>query len=148
MENVIIESRRFGRIETPSSNLIEFESLPGFPSAHRFVLLQHDRESPFGWLVCADEPELAFVVTDPRNFFPDYSPELPAALTRPEGSEPFADLAVLAIADIHSGEVHLNLAAPLVVDLDRRRAAQVILEGVDYPVRKRIDASGGEGASG
>ncbi len=143
METLVIESRRFGRIEAPSSNVIEFDGLPGFPRAHRFVLLEHDRESLFRWLVCADEPDLAFVVTDPRQFFPEYAPALPPALTSAARPDPDPDLALLAIADVRAGEVHLNLAAPLVVDLERRRATQVILEGSDYPIRQRV--GGGEG---
>ncbi len=143
METLVIESRRFGRIEAPSSNVIEFDGLPGFPRAHRFVLLEHDRESLFRWLVCADEPDLAFVVTDPRQFFPEYAPALPPAMASAARPDPDPDLALLAIADVRAGEVHLNLAAPLVIDLERRRATQVILEGSDYPIRQRV--GGGEG---
>jgi len=139
VETLVIESSRFGKIEAPSSNVIEFDGLPGFPRAHRFVLLEHDRESLFRWLVCADEPELAFVVTDPRHFFPGYAPQLPASLASAE-TQDSPGLAVLAIADVRAGQVHLNLAAPLVIDLEKRRATQVILEGSEYPVRQRVGA--------
>ncbi|MDJ0847874.1 MAG: flagellar assembly protein FliW [Myxococcota bacterium] len=142
METLVIESDRFGRIEAPSENVIEFDGLPGFPLAHRFVLLEHDRESLFRWLVCADEPELAFVVTDPRQFFPEYAPELPVSLASADAADSPGP-AVLAIADVRGGQVHLNLAAPLVIDLEKRRATQVILEGSVYPVRQRV---GGEPA--
>ena len=46
-------------------------------------LLHHDRESPFGWLLCVDDPELAFAVTDPCQFFPAYRPELDVATSAP-----------------------------------------------------------------
>ncbi len=142
METLVFESSRFGRIEAPGENVIEFDGLPGFPRAHRFVLMEHDRESLFRWLVCADVPELAFVVTDPRHFFPDYAPELPASMAPADTPE----LAVLAIADVRGGEVHLNLAAPLVIDLEKRRATQVILEGCEYPIRQRVGGGRDEGS--
>ncbi len=127
-ERLVIESARFGRIELEPENLIRFDGLPGFPAARRFALLRHDQESLFGWLVCADEPELGFAVTDPRQFFPDYAPGLEPAYLRAVEGEESGDVELLAIANVREGEIHLNLAAPLLLNPSRRRGAQVILE--------------------
>ena len=46
--------------------------LLGFPSHTRFALIQTGTENYFFWLQSVDDPNLAFVVTDPIIFFKDY----------------------------------------------------------------------------
>ena len=133
-----VESRRFGCFEVEESAVLRFDGLPGFPGARRFAVLRHDRESPFAWLVCLDEPELGFVVTNPFQFFPDYRPELEASHRRAVEAADDAALELFAIANVGRDEVSLNLAAPLLVNPDRRRATQAILERGDHPTRAPI----------
>lgn len=143
---VRIQSRRFGAIEASPSDFLRCDGIPGFPAARRFVLLRHDRESAFAWLVCADDPELAFVVTDPLHFVPEYRPELELRHLRSVGAEPGSSVEVLVIVDVRGGEIRLNLAAPLIVNPARRLAAQVILERGDHPIRCVVSpASAGAG---
>jgi flagellar assembly factor FliW len=44
----------------------------GFPDKQRFVILQHKENSPFFWYQSVDDPALAFVITNPFFFLPDY----------------------------------------------------------------------------
>ena len=132
---VRIESRRFGPIDASQSDFLHCDGIPGFPAARRFLLLRHDRDSAFAWLVCAEDPELAFVVTDPWNFIPDYRPELELRHLRSVEADPGTSVEVLVIVDVRGGEIRLNLAAPLLVNAERRRAAQVILERGEHPIR-------------
>ncbi len=136
-ERVVIASRRFGHIETESSDLIHFDGLPGFPDARRFLLMQHDGETPFAWLVCADDPELGFVVTNPWQFFPEYRPELEASHLRGVGADVAADLELLTIADVRGSEIHVNLAAPLLINASTHRGRQVILAD-EHPTRAPV----------
>ena len=46
--------------------------LLGFPNHTRYALIQTGEENYFFWLQSVDEPNLAFVVTDPTIFFKDY----------------------------------------------------------------------------
>lgn len=137
MERVKIETQRFGTVEADPAEILHFEGLPGFPEARRFVLREHDKSSVFGWLVCADQ-ELAFVVTDPTQFFPEYRPELGAHHLSAVGAAEPGQLELLCIADVRNGAIHLNLAAPLLIHADSRRGAQVILETGDHPARAEV----------
>lgn len=132
-QTVTIESRRFGKLELPERELLRFPGLPGFPAAERFAVVQHDRRSPFGWLVSADLPELAFVVTSPLEFFPDYDPKIDPAALRPLRGKDGDAVELLVIANVSQGEVALNLAAPLVIHPETRRGVQVVLEEGDWP---------------
>jgi flagellar assembly factor FliW len=137
---VRIETQRFGQIELEEKDLIHFGGLPGFPRARRFVLLGHDRGQAFAWLLCADDPELAFAVTDPWQFFPDYDPGFEPRHLRPLGVASGEDLEILAIASVAGGRTRLNLAAPLVIHAPTRRGAQIILDGTRWSTREEVPA--------
>ncbi|MCP3983639.1 MAG: flagellar assembly protein FliW [bacterium] len=137
-DEVVIDHQRFGRLEIPADQVLAFDGLPGFDDARRFVLLRHDRDSAFLWLVSLDRSDLAFVVTNPQQFFPDYSPtlsrsQLDAVETqKPDGIE------LLAIATVRESGTTLNLAAPLLVNGTAGRGAQVILEQSHHSTRQSL----------
>ena len=56
---------RFGEIEIDESRIIEMPvGIIGFED-RRFVIISPDRYGQFFWLQSLDNPDLAFVVTDP-----------------------------------------------------------------------------------
>src|SRR5688572_18332474 len=68
-----IETTRFGLLSVEDERIITFPNgLLGFPDHTRFALIQTGEENYFFWLQAVDEPNLAFVVTDPTTFFKDY----------------------------------------------------------------------------
>lgn len=136
-----IETAHFGTIEAREDDLIHFPGLPGFPAARRFLVRRHDRGADFGWLLCADDPALAFVVASPWRFRPDYAPAIPAQTLRALGAGGADELEVLALATVAADGVTLNLAAPIVIHPGTRRGAQVILEEPGHPTRVRVLAA-------
>ena len=137
-EKVTIENPRFGVLSVESEGLICFDGLPGFPDLRRFAVVQHDRQSPFGWLLSVERPELAFPVTDPREFFPGYRPTLGESQLRALAAEPSEQLEWLAIGRVGEGRVSLNLAAPLVINPRNRRGIQAILEEGGWSTREPL----------
>lgn len=135
---VSIASSRFGTLRVPETDLLRFPGLPGFPGARRFALVEHDHRGIFGWLVSADVPDLAFVVTNPWNFVPDYDPPVPGRALRGLEAESLEELEVLAIAAFEGDRIFLNLAAPLLVNPKSRCALQVILDGDAWSTRQPI----------
>ncbi|MGI9591019.1 MAG: flagellar assembly protein FliW [Myxococcota bacterium] len=133
---VEVAHRRVGDIRLPESAVIRFAGLPGFPEARRFALFQHDQDSPFSWLACLDDPDLAFVVTDPRLFFPDYAPGIPSRALEALGADGACEL--LSIANLRGERPCLNLAAPLVVDATSRRGVQVVLEEKQHAIAQAL----------
>ncbi len=137
-ECVSIDHRRLGPIEVPAAEILAFEGMPGFPEVRRFALLRHDRESAFLWLVSLDFPDLAFVVTSPYQFFPDYDPRISGAQLAVLGAERAEQLEIYVIATLREGSITLNLAGPLVLHPEARRGAQIILEGPEYSTREPL----------
>lgn len=124
-----IESTRFGAFDVADGALLRFpRGLAGFPGSTRYALVAHSPEDPFYWLHSADEPAVAFPVTDPWAFHPEYQLEIgDEDLALLETSDP-ADLAffgVVAIAPDPAAST-INLLAPVVVNLERQLGAQVL----------------------
>lgn len=133
-----IESRRFGRLKFDESELLHFPGLPGFPEAKRFLVRQHDRETPFAWLISADSPDLAFVVADPWLFVPDYQPVFESRDWEGLGVAKENALQILVIAQPDQSGVTLNLAAPLLIGLEKRLGRQAILGDTQYCTRCHV----------
>lgn len=137
-ERIEIVTERFGVVDADSSEVVELPGLPGFPRARRFVIRSHDRGTAFAWMLCADEPALAFVIANPWELVPEYAPSLSPRVLRALEVESADDLQIVAIASFSSEVATLNLAAPVAINPRTRRGMQVILEGGNWPARAEI----------
>jgi flagellar assembly factor FliW len=144
-ERICVDHGRVGRIELREADVIHFDGLPGFPEARRFALLRHDERSFFAWLACLDDPGLAFTVVDPLELFIDYAPALGAEHLVLVGAKEPGEACLLAIANLSRGGAFVNLAAPLLVNVRTRQAAQVVLAGERWPVRAMLPVARPEG---
>ena len=137
-ERVQIETSRFGTIEASAEEWIEFPGIPGFAAAKRFVLRGHDQGALFAWLVSLDVPDLAFVVTNPWEFFADYDPPVEPSQLQSLGVEAPEDLDFLVIVTLQDGQPTLNLAAPVVLNARTRKGVQVVLDRGGYSARQPL----------
>jgi len=134
-ELIRFESRRVGEIEVAASDVLNFEPLPGFPEKRRFVVMEHAADSAMAWLVSLDDPDLAFVVTSPWSFFPQYDPPIEREHFATLGIEKRDELELLCIVTLSGKEIYLNLAAPLVINAASRKGMQVVSDDPRYTTR-------------
>lgn len=121
-------------------------SLIGFPAARQFALVRvaPDNEVLFR-LTALDVDGLEFVAAAPYPFFPNYAPELDdATAARLELSESSgAIVLVLLTVGPTLEETTANLFAPIVVNVNTRRAAQVTLVNGGYSLREPLTPRSG-----
>lgn len=144
------ESAKLGSIEYGEDQVIAFiEGILGFPAYRDYVLLEH-KHGPFLWLQSLEEPSLAFLVTDPWNFFPDYSPEIPdedveaLELEEPYNFSVFCFVTVPERVELTT----VNLKGPTVVNLNTRKAKQLVLLNPEYTTKHRLFGPAEEEAGG
>lgn len=137
-DQIVFENHRFGEITVSESDLLFFPGLPGFPKAIRFVVMEHDRDIFFAWLVSVDDPDLAFAIADPWQFFPEYDPPIELRHLNVLGVEGPKDLEVMTIATFAGETVRLNLVAPLLINPRNRRGMQVIFDRTSLSAREEI----------
>lgn len=131
-----VATSRFGDIEVAEDRVI-FMSSPflGFPESTRFLLRPHGENSPFMWLQSLDNPQLAFVVIRPAIIKPDYQPPVPAAVRRElrvEACDQLDTLLILTIPHGRPAEMTANLLGPVLINIGKRLAKQVLLDPNRY----------------
>ena len=125
---------RFGEVEYDPENLLHFPAgLIGLPKLRHFIVMPNKKQGPLFWIQSVDEPDIAFVLTDPTNFFRDYQliPEDSEreSLLLEENDEHF----ILSVVTVPPDQkITLNLAAPILFAPKANRAIQVILENSNY----------------
>lgn len=137
-EVVQFESRRVGKIEVIDEDILRFESIPGFPDKKRFVVVAHADSADFAWLVCIDDPDLAFVVASPWTFFPNYDPPVDRDHLATLSIEKKEEVELLSIVTLMGKEIYLNLAAPLLINASSRRGMQVVSDDPRYTTRAAL----------
>ncbi len=128
---------RFGEVEYDPENLLIFPAgLIGFPTLHSFIVMPNKKQGPLFWIQSVDDPDIAFVLTDPTNFFPDYvvTPDNAERNSlQINNDEQYYILTVVTVPP--DQKITLNLIAPILFAPGTNRAIQVILENTEYQSR-------------
>ena len=128
---------RFGTIEYDPEKLLHFPAgLIGLPTLHYFIVIPNKKDGPLFWIQSVDEPDMAFVLTDPTNFFLNYKvapDESERNLLRIKEDD---DCFILSVVTVPADQkITINLAAPILYAPKTNRALQVILEDTDYKTK-------------
>lgn len=128
---------RFGQVEYDPDNLLHFPTgMVGFPQLHDFIVMPNKKQGPLFWIQSVDDPDIAFVLTDPSNFFLDYvvvPDESERELLKIAAEDPCFVLAVVTVPP--NQEITLNLSAPILFAPQTNRAMQVILDDPKYKTK-------------
>ncbi|MCW2539554.1 MAG: flagellar assembly protein FliW [Frankiales bacterium] len=127
----------FGRI-------LEFvEPIPGFPDERDFTLSAIDPDGVLFAMRSLRTPDLRFIVMPPEGFFPGYLPQVSEADVTSLELGPEAELQIMVIVTVSDGigDATANLLAPIVLDPERGRAIQLILDDSDLPLRAPLLAA-------
>ncbi len=136
-----LNSTRFGELEVPPDRIITFpQGLIGFGDVRRFMLVENPGGGPFRWLQAVDFPDLAFVITDPKIFFPDYTVSVKEEDLRSIGIADPAQGVVVVILVVPRDPrgITANLQGPIVINLRDRLARQLVLDVAGYTTRHPI----------
>lgn len=125
----------------PAGTEIVFEEgLIGVPRARRFQLLAREGGTTHV-LRSLDIDGFALPVTDPRLADADYQPKLGPRVPEALALAPGEPVLLLAVTTLDPSGPTLNLRAPLVINVSRGLAAQVILDDRKYPLRAPVLAA-------
>ncbi len=138
-----LANTRFGTIEFEDARALTFASgLIGFSAEKRFIFLEPPAGRTVAWLQSLTTPELAFPVI-PAAFFGQEYPEPGfrelARRARVLGSgEPEVTGLVIIASQKPVGWI-ANLLAPIVVNVDARVGAQVVLDPLVFSAASPFD---------
>lgn len=141
MSKLTANSTRFGLLEIDQANVIHvIGGVLGFPNSQEYVFVDSDSESPFRWLQSLNEPAVAFAVTDPKRFFPDYQISVKQEELAFLGIGKEKDVLIYVILSIDSNPqaVTANLQGPLLVNQGECKAKQIVVKGARYSTRQPL----------
>ena len=109
----------------------------GFPDKKRFVILQHKENSPFFWYQSVDDPTLAFVITSPFLFEPDYEVDVEDTLKEMSwnGDREKKNLELYVVVNIPKGspqKMTANFIGPILLNNKVRQAIQMVISNSPY----------------
>ncbi|NLK07680.1 MAG: flagellar assembly protein FliW [Firmicutes bacterium] len=134
-----INTSRFGQLEVEPNDMIVFpRGILGLEEIKEYVLL--GEVDPFGFLQAVHEPDLTFVVIDPRLLVHDYKVEFSNEEVKEIKLEEKGEFALLAIVTIpeDAEKMTANLQAPLLINGTNRLAKQLVLKEGAYALRHPI----------
>ena len=133
-----ISTTRFGEIEIHQDHLIEFrDGMIGFPKLKKYVLVESPSMPLILWLQAVGEPDIAFPLIEPWFFKRDYKANMTDADRHSLGYEDGDSTKIFVVLTIPEdmNNMTVNLKAPLVIDLAKASATQVILQDKGLEVR-------------
>jgi flagellar assembly factor FliW len=143
---VEIRTSRFGILDLPEDRVIRVPlGLIGFPGKTEYVLIEHQKGSPFFWFQSAEKEDLAFVLIDPILVMADYevklSPDAMSLLKVEHDAgkvQPLQPMVIVNLSKEDPKEITANLLGPVVINYRERLAMQLALDPHRYSHRHPI----------
>jgi len=132
---MITASKKFRNLEISEQSLVEMPfGMFGFEEMKEFVLLEKSKESPFKLLQATADPNVAFLLIDPLEFFPDYEIDIPSSDAEQLKLDDALEARVLATVTIdkNHGWFTANLVGPIVINSRTLEAKQIVLDNERY----------------
>lgn len=133
-----IKTTRFGTITIKKEKIINMPfGILGFPDKKQFVILQHKENSPFFWYQSVDDPTLAFVITSPFLFNPDFEVDVEDTVKEMSwnGNREGDHFELYVVVNIPKGspeKMTVNLIGPILINNKTCQAVQMVISNSPY----------------
>ena len=140
---MLVKTRFFGEVDLPEEKILTFEhGLIGLGEYKKFTILYDcDKEdSNISWLQSVEEPSFALPVIKPWLVKEDYNPVVEDELLKHIGELTEENLVILTTMTVPEDvkQMSVNLKAPIIINADTRKGAQIICENDDYEVKDKV----------
>lgn len=137
-----LRTRHFDIVEFMEESIINFpDGLLGFEDLKRYIIIKNDNpQVPFDWLQSVDNPDLAFVITDPFIFIEKYEFDLSDMVVEELGIEEPSDIKIFNIVVVKDDfkASTINLRGPLVINIQNKSGKQIILDNQKLSLKHKL----------
>ncbi|MCP3898939.1 MAG: flagellar assembly protein FliW [Desulfobacteraceae bacterium] len=131
-----IKTRQFGKIEIDETKIINMPTgIPGFQDRKRYSMLQKEEAAPFLFFQSIDDPDLSFVILDPKSVMEDYlveEKEINRVVSWDLKNDEITLFVIVTIPNGDPEKATANFLAPLVINTKRKEGLQLILQNTTY----------------
>ncbi|WP_010676913.1 flagellar assembly protein FliW [Bacillus timonensis] len=136
-----IKTKYQDEVELEEKDVISFDfGIPGFPDEKEYIILPLSDDSVFYILQSVKTDELAFIISDPFIHFKEYEFDIPKDDLDILKIEKKDDVVIFSIITVVEPieETTANLQAPLVINRNRNKGKQIILNDSTYNTKHKI----------
>ncbi|MGZ0877357.1 flagellar assembly protein FliW [Priestia megaterium] len=136
-----ISTSYHGDIEIDNQQTLTFnQGIPGFLEETEFVVLPLPEAEAFQVLQSIQTKEVAFIITDPFQFFLDYDFQLEPQEIEKLQLQQVEDAVVYVLLTMSNSveKITANLQAPVIINTKKQLAKQVILMNTAYETKHRL----------
>lgn len=134
-----ILTKFFGSIEIEDEEIINFHyGIPGFDKLTKFVILGIEDNKNLKCLQSIEDVDVCLLIVSPWEHFRDYSFELSEDEINELMLESQEEAMVYNVITVREDKITINLAAPLIINVIKGVAKQIILSNTNYKVRQEI----------
>lgn len=144
-----LETKFHGLITIDPEQIWTFpKGLPGFETEESFVLLPIEGNDFFQVLQSTKTASIGFIVTNPYTIVKDYTFKIDEPTIELLGIEEEKEVMVLNVLTIKDPfeTSTINLQAPLIFQVNHKKARQMILNETNYSMRHPIESTAKEEA--
>lgn len=140
---MLVKTKFFGEVDLPEEKIITFDrGLIGLEDYKKFTILYdcEKEETNISWFQSVDDAAFAMPVIKPWLVKEDYNPVVEDELLQGMGELTEENLVILLTMNVPSDlkQMSVNLKAPLIINSDTRKGAQIIVENKDYEVKYKV----------
>ena len=138
-----INTKYHGEISIKEEDILHFEKgIPGFPNETKFVQIPLTEDGLFKYYNQFQMPDIGFIITDPFFFKKDYDFVHEDSIVESLEIQNEKDVKVIVIITPQEPFNHstANLQAPVIMNIDNRKARQVILNNTTYQTKHPLFA--------
>lgn len=140
---MLVKTKFFGEIDLPEEKIVTLErGLIGLEQYKKYTLLYdcEKEEANISWFQSLEEPTLALPVIKPWLVKEDYNPVVEDELLTDLGDLTEENLIILLTMTVPEDikQMSVNLMAPIIINADTRKGAQIVVENADYEVKYKI----------
>lgn len=138
MSEITVETSRFGSMQCSSDSVFTFEKgIPGFEDLKKWVLIGEENDD-FFWLQSCEDGDAALPGVFAETFAPEESKKLKERIFKNSGKNENVSLFLVMTIPSNFMESTLNMKAPIMLDNETKKGAQVIFDDPAIPLKQKI----------
>ncbi|HBL83435.1 MAG: hypothetical protein A2Y17_04260 [Clostridiales bacterium GWF2_38_85] len=138
---MFIKTKDFKNVEINENDIIKFpQGIYGYEDVKNYVVLNNPDNQWMMHLQSVEDENPRFILLDPFMFIENYLPVLPEGTLELLQAKKHDEINILVVAVIPASvkDITINLKSPVIINFEKKIAAQIILENRDYSVRTRL----------
>lgn len=141
---MLVKTKYFGEINLSEDKIVTMErGMLGFEEYKKYTILfdsEKEGRPNVSWFQSVEEPGLAFSVINPMAVMEDYNPIVEDELLKGLGDITEENIVVLLPLTVPQDvtQMSANLKAPIIINADTRKGAQVVVENEEYEIKYKI----------